>query len=143
MPRRSFCARQSVLHKALGYLTTLTRFRSYWFYAVDHAHHGNSRTRSYGLVAQTRRAGLHPLSALSMWEAHPPMSEPDRVSVTCCRRSATGGLIVSLIILLLTLGVVGIGTWGLTDSIKNTNHQVDAAWDLADDASNTVRSLLK
>lgn len=48
---------------------------------------------------------------------------------------------MSFAILLLTLGLVGVGTWGLTDSIKNTDHQVDTAWGLVDDASNTVRLL--
>lgn len=45
---------------------------------------------------------------------------------------------MSCIILLLTLAVVGVGTWGLTDSIKDSNHQVGTAWGLVDDASNTV-----
>ena len=45
---------------------------------------------------------------------------------------------MSLIILLLTMGVVGVGTWGLTDSIKNTDHQVNSAWGLVSTASNTV-----
>lgn len=58
--------------------------------------------------------------------------------VYCCRRSATGRLAVTFVILLLTLGVVGVGTWGLTDSIKNTDHQVDTAWGIVSNASATV-----
>lgn len=58
---------------------------------------------------------------------------------TVHRKINRSNLIVSCVILLLTLGVVGVGTWGLTDSIKDTNHQVDTAWGLVDDASNTVR----
>ncbi|DBA96611.1 hypothetical protein WJX77_007202 [Trebouxia sp. C0004] len=57
------------------------------------------------------------------------------------RRSATARLAIRFIILLLTLGVIGVGTWGLTDSIKNTNHQVDQAWDIASNASSTVQSI--
>lgn len=54
------------------------------------------------------------------------------------RKAASGRLAVSLIILLLTVGVVGVGTWGLTDSIKNTNHQVDTAWEIVGTAKSTV-----
>ena len=61
---------------------------------------------------------------------------------TVHRKINRSKLIVSCVILLLTLGVVGVGTWGLTDSIKDTNHQVDTAWGLVDDASNRVRPLV-
>ena len=57
---------------------------------------------------------------------------------TVVRKTGRGRLIMSFIILVLTLGVVGVGTWGLTDSIKDTNHQVDTAWELVNDASRTV-----
>ena len=57
----------------------------------------------------------------------------------CCRQSASARLAISFIILLLTLGVIGVGTWGLTDSIKNTDHQVDQAWGIVSNASSTVR----
>ena len=57
-------------------------------------------------------------------------------------RNNRSRLVTSCLILLLTLGVVGVGTWGLTDSIKDTNDQVDTAWGLVNDASNTVRLLV-
>lgn len=58
---------------------------------------------------------------------------------TVCRKSRRRRLITNFIIVLLTMGVVGVATWGLTDSIKDTHHQVDTAWGLVQDASDTVR----
>ena len=55
-----------------------------------------------------------------------------------CRKTRRRMLLTSFILVLLTLGVVGVGTWGLTDSIKDTSHQVNTAWGLAQDASDTV-----
>lgn len=60
------------------------------------------------------------------------------MSIFYCRKAASRRLAVSLLILLLTVGVVGVGTWGLTDSIRNTNHQVDTAWGIVATAKSTV-----
>lgn len=66
------------------------------------------------------------------------VSRKDEKGRKSCRRR----LITNFVLVLLTLGVVGVATWGLTDSIKDTHHQVDTAWGLVQDASDTVQSIV-
>ena len=94
---------------------------------------GISKHRSKGQVRQ---------EDYQMTLAQIPGSVLAQQALYCYRKTNRSRLIVSCLILLLTLGVVGVGTWGLTDSIKDTNHQVDTAWRLVDDASSTVRLLV-